>query len=45
MIIGENMMVRGSNYASTLKATGQVCENQKMISINTNPNFHQLSSP
>ena len=29
MIIGENMMGRGTNYVCTLKATGQVCENQK----------------
>ena len=35
MIIEENMMGRGSDHACTLKATGQVCENQKkMISIN-----------
>ena len=34
MIIGENMMGRSSNYACTLKVTGQVFENQTMISIN-----------
>ena len=45
MIIGENMMGRGSNYACTLKATGQVCEKQEMISTNINHNFHQLLSP
>ena len=34
MIIEGNMMGRGSDYACTLKTTGQVCENQEMISIN-----------
>ena len=29
MVIGENMIGRGSNYACTLKVTGQVCENRK----------------
>ena len=45
MIIGENMMGSGSNYVRTLKATGQVCENQKIISININHNLQQPSSP
>ena len=29
MMIGENMIGKGSNYAYTLKVTGQVCENRK----------------
>ena len=45
MISGENMMGRGSSYVRTLKAAGQVCENQKIVSININHNLHQLSSP
>ena len=44
MIIGENMTGKGSGYACTLKVTSRVCENKKMISININLNFHQLSS-
>ena len=28
MIIGEKMMGRGSNYACTLKATGQFCKSR-----------------
>ena len=39
-----NMMGKGSKHACTLKATGQVCENQKIAKININHNFHQLSS-
>ena len=39
-----NMMGKGSNYACTLKATGQVCENQNIAKININHNFHRLLS-
>ena len=40
MMIGENLMEKGSNYPFTLKVTGQVCENLKKISVNINHNFH-----
>ena len=45
MIIGENMMESDSNWTCTLKTTGRVCGNQKIMSININHNFQQLSSP
>ena len=34
-----------SLFSCTLKVTGQVWESQKRISINTNHNYHQRSSP
>ena len=34
-----------NTYSHILKATGQVWENQKRISINTNHSYHQRSSP
>ena len=34
-----------NTYSSILKATGQVWESQKRISINTNHSYHQRSSP
>ena len=34
-----------NTYSCILKVTGQVWESQKRISINTNHNYHQHSSP
>ena len=34
-----------NTYSSILKVTGQIWESQKRISINTNHNYHQRSSP
>ena len=35
----------GNTYSCILKVTGQVWENQKRVSINTNRSHHQRSSP
>ena len=32
-------------YSYILKVTGEVCESQRRISINSNHSYHQLSSP
>ena len=44
MIIGKAMTGRVSNHACTLKAIGQVCENQNMVNININHTSNQLLS-
>ena len=48
MMIGKNLMGKGSDYPCTLKVTGQFCENQKKreasILVTTSTSFHLAKS-